>query len=158
MFMKLNKKRGVSDVVTTVLMILLVIAAIGILWVVIQKFVTSGVASVPTQADCLTLQLTLSNAKFSGSVMPANTLTVSVTRGGTSSATVNTGDLKFFVDGSSVTLTAPANPGIGETKVFSGIIAPSAPTIVPGTSKISVAAKIGDSTCSPSEPVTIVGP
>lgn len=51
--MKVSDKRGVSGVVTAVLLILLVIAAIGILWVVIQNFVEQGTSGVTGSADCL---------------------------------------------------------------------------------------------------------
>lgn len=149
--MKLNKK-GVSDVVTTVLMILLVIAAIGILWVVIQRFVTQGTGTVPNQADCLTLQLTPSNARFvaGGTGTPANTLNVSVTRGGTSTANPTA---VFFVDGSIVSSMNGTVPSIGEVKVF-GVSGLTSPAIANG-SRVKVAAKIGDTTCNPSEEITI---
>ena len=46
-------KRGISDIVTTVLLILLAIAAVGIIWVVIQGFINSGTKGVGSAADCL---------------------------------------------------------------------------------------------------------
>lgn len=135
--MKLNKKRGVSDVVTTVLMILLVIAAIGILWVVIQRFVTQGTNTVPSQADCISTTLTIGSASAS---------TVTVSRTGTSNAVIS--EVKIFVDGSLRTTTAGSPPGVGETKSY------TLSSAVTAGQKVTVAAKIGDTTCNPSQEFT----
>jgi len=59
--MKLNKK-AVSGVVTVVLLILLVIAAVGILWAVISNFTEDSTESVGTSAICLATQLEIVDA------------------------------------------------------------------------------------------------
>ena len=38
----MTNKKGMSDVVTTLIIILLVIAAIGIIWVVVKPFISGG--------------------------------------------------------------------------------------------------------------------
>ena len=48
----LTNKKGVSGVVTAFLLILLVIAAIGILWVVFQNFVKEGTKALEGSAAC----------------------------------------------------------------------------------------------------------
>ena len=48
-----NNKRGLSEVVTTLITILLVMVAIGIVWVVVQNIMKGGVGQVTTQSTCL---------------------------------------------------------------------------------------------------------
>ena len=50
-------KRGLSDVVTTVLIVLLTIVAIAILWSFLQPLFTSSGQKVQTQQQCLALSL-----------------------------------------------------------------------------------------------------
>lgn len=59
-------KRGLSEVVTTVLLILLVIAAIGIIWGFVQPFLTRGGEAVTTV--CLTLDIQPVNCKINYNV------------------------------------------------------------------------------------------
>jgi flagellin-like protein len=141
--MEVNKKRGVSDVVTTVLMILLVIAAIGILWVVIQQFVSKGTEGIPNQADCMTTTLSITDAKLNSTGLFAK-----VSRTG-SSTTVST--LKFFANGNSVALN-------GTVPDVSGIQTWTNASTLSGVSSgqsLTVAAVIGTTTCNPSESATI---
>lgn len=142
--MEINKK-GVSDVVTTVLMILLVIAAIGILWVVISRFVQQGTSSIPGTADCLTASLSIASAtNTSGS------LVVKVSRGGTGTGNITA--LKFFVDGISQNMNGNT-PNVGETQTFTNA---SALATSPGGKTVSVAAVIGTKTCDTADTATVV--
>ncbi|HRZ85500.1 MAG TPA: hypothetical protein P5277_01845 [Candidatus Paceibacterota bacterium] len=61
----MKSKKGLSDIITTVLMILLVIAAIAVLWVVIQNFVSKGTGEVASVADCMNTILDVSKADVS---------------------------------------------------------------------------------------------
>ena len=71
--MKFNKK-GLSEVVTTVIIILLVLVAIGIVWAVVNPTLKSGAQQV--SADCLSLSLepvtcdvTLTGAAFTSAAV-----------------------------------------------------------------------------------------
>ena len=48
-----NEKRGLSTVVTTLIIILLVLVAIGIVWIVIKGIIESGTQSVDYATKCL---------------------------------------------------------------------------------------------------------
>lgn len=47
-------KRAISTVISVVLLILLVLAAIGILWAVVNAFINEGTSGIEGSADCLT--------------------------------------------------------------------------------------------------------
>ena len=51
------KKRGLSTVVTTLIIILLVLVAIGIVWVVVRNIIQSGVEGVELSAKCLNVDV-----------------------------------------------------------------------------------------------------
>ncbi len=139
----MNKnKRGVSDVVTTVLMILLVIAAIGILWAVISNFVGRGTENVADTAECLAVQFQIDSAKN----VTETIANISVKR---VSGSADVTELKFFVDGASTTASGTV-PGVGETRVFSmtGLSSPAG-------KKVGIAAVVGDTTCNIADEETI---
>jgi len=50
-------KKGLSPIVANVLIILLVIAAVGILWGVVRGLVDSGAEQATTQTDCLLINM-----------------------------------------------------------------------------------------------------
>src|SRR3989344_5764031 len=47
-------KRGLSDIVTNVLIILLVLVAIGIIWLFVRPFIQQGAGGVAGASDCYT--------------------------------------------------------------------------------------------------------
>lgn len=49
----MNTKKGLSDVVTTVIIIALSLVAIAVVWVVVQGLITSNTDSTKTQSACL---------------------------------------------------------------------------------------------------------
>lgn len=51
-------RKGLSDIVTNVLIILLVLVAIGIIWYFVSPFIRSSAGSVQGTQDCLTIALT----------------------------------------------------------------------------------------------------
>lgn len=55
---KFLNKRGLSAVVTTLIIILLVMVAIGIIWVVVRNFVSGGVAGLEIGTKCLEIDIT----------------------------------------------------------------------------------------------------
>jgi hypothetical protein len=70
-----NTKRGLSTIVTTLIIILLVFIAIGIVWTVIQNVLTEGVENIDTRS--FTLDLEISKIFIDPS---SGYLTISVTR------------------------------------------------------------------------------
>jgi hypothetical protein len=54
----INSKRGLSDIVTNVLIILLVLVAVGIIWYFVQPFIRQGAQGIEGSKDCLTISVT----------------------------------------------------------------------------------------------------
>lgn len=53
----MKNKRGLSDVVTTVVIIALALVAITVVWVVVQNLISSNTDSINLQRDCLDINL-----------------------------------------------------------------------------------------------------
>ncbi|PIN90233.1 hypothetical protein COU60_01985 [Candidatus Pacearchaeota archaeon CG10_big_fil_rev_8_21_14_0_10_34_76] len=53
----INQKKGLSDIVTNVLIILLVLVAVGIIWAFLNPTIRTGAGQLGGAADCLTVQL-----------------------------------------------------------------------------------------------------
>jgi len=133
-------KKGISGVITAVLMILLVISAIGVLWVVINSFVTNNTSEIGSATACLSTQLTvLDNLVDTGT-------TVSVRRDGGSD---DLSQIYVYVDDVIVS-ELPSTIRVGEVDQIT-VSALSA------GQRVSVAAVIGAQTCGKSNEV-IVGP
>ena len=56
----MNNKKGLSTVVTTLIIILLVFIAVGIIWVVIRNVLQGGVEEINYEAKCLEISFTTS--------------------------------------------------------------------------------------------------
>lgn len=113
-----NSKKGVSEVVANVLIVLLVIVGIAVIWSVVKPTIDKGAAGV--QADCFTVSVEPVSCTLSGS-----TATVSVKRNpgsgtfesieilfsdGTDSGTVTSGitSLNELSTATTAALTLPA--------------------------------------------------
>ncbi|MEK6858968.1 MAG: hypothetical protein AABX53_03605 [Nanoarchaeota archaeon] len=53
----IQSRKGLSDIVTNVLIILLVLVAIGIIWAFVRPSLNQGASQLEGQADCLTIQM-----------------------------------------------------------------------------------------------------
>lgn len=53
----INNKRGLSGIVTTVIIVLLVLVAVGILWAVVGNMIEKNVESIDLNAKCLNVNL-----------------------------------------------------------------------------------------------------
>ena len=63
----MKNKKGLSDVVTTLIIILLVLVAIGILWGVLGPTFRGGAAQIGVSTDCLEINVeTISNGACTG--------------------------------------------------------------------------------------------
>tara|TARA_Y100000034_G_scaffold45400_1_gene55820 strand:- start:2798 stop:3226 length:429 start_codon:yes stop_codon:yes gene_type:complete len=61
----MNNKRGISGLVTTLIMVLLVLVSIGIVWTVIKNIISGGVEQI--SLGQLTIDLKIKEAKIEGS-------------------------------------------------------------------------------------------
>lgn len=55
--MRTQNKKGLSDIVTTVIIIVLSLVAIGIVWVVVRNLVEGGAEQIDVNQKCLTVEL-----------------------------------------------------------------------------------------------------
>lgn len=138
-------KKAVSGVVTTVLLILIVLAAIGIVWAVISNFLNQGTRSIEGSADCFSLQLSLESA-VNKTITPnfltnsnLNNVELRVKRiAGEGNVTA----IKFLVDGVDTSFSGTI-PSVAETRTFSArIINPEAVG-----KNVEIAAILGTRTC-----------
>ena len=53
----MKNKRGLSDIVITLIIVLLSLVAIGLVWFVVNNLIQSGTAGVETSAKCLNINL-----------------------------------------------------------------------------------------------------
>ncbi len=59
----IHNKKGLSEVVTTLIIILLVLVAIGIVWAVVSNILSSGAAQTEISAKCLQVDVKATAAK-----------------------------------------------------------------------------------------------
>lgn len=90
---KFNKK-GLSEVVTAILVILLVLVAISIIWVVVSRFMNQGAAEIGNSADCALIQLSITSAQN----LTTNQYSIGVSRGTGGPANVEKVKLFFTND------------------------------------------------------------
>ncbi len=106
-------KKGVSDVISVVLLILLVLAAVGILWYAISGFLNEGTKGVEGSADCLTNSFSIEDLDIIGT-----DLNVSVKK---TAGDVTPTRLEFIVKGIKVAVAevSPTTwPVTGETRIY----------------------------------------
>lgn len=77
-----NQKRGLSTVVTTLIIILLVLVAIGIIWVVIKGVVQTGSESVDYAVKCLNVDVKATSVLCDAAMSAVCNVTVSRKAGG----------------------------------------------------------------------------
>ena len=132
----MRNKKGISEVVTNVLILLLVVVAVGILWAFLQPLFKGAGTKTELSQACLNLQL--EPIKCTGA---SDSVVVTIKRGSDSVA-VNEVKLIFEKDDGSTNAnnTCDGVPGALETKVCGGVNLGFAPV------KVGVAAGIADST------------
>ena len=62
----MKSKKAISDVIVSVLMILLVIAAVTILGAVLFNFISDRTTTFGPKSDCMLVQLKILDAKYEG--------------------------------------------------------------------------------------------
>ena len=100
--MKFSRK-GLSDIVTNVLIILLVLVAIGIIWAFVRPAITQGAGQLQGAGDCLTIDVESVTCNAA-----ANTVTFKRNTGAGALAGV-----KFIVEKSTGTVTCDDKVGTG---------------------------------------------
>jgi len=143
----MNNKKGISDVVTTVLIVLLSLVAVAIVWSFLSPLITkSGTQIAQTQA-CLSASLEVSGCKLTGT----NVYNVTVKRSAGSADVRSIGLIFARADGSTNVTEQTSAPDELETRLYPGVS--------PGFNAINVAvaAGIADAKgvigyCTPSQP------
>jgi len=76
----MNSKRGLSDIVITLIIVLLSMVAIGLVWYVVNNLLQSGTEGVETSAKCLNINLEVKQATcVNGTVNQTCNITLSRT-------------------------------------------------------------------------------
>ncbi|PIN94420.1 hypothetical protein COU53_03640 [Candidatus Pacearchaeota archaeon CG10_big_fil_rev_8_21_14_0_10_30_48] len=133
-----SQKKGVSGVVTAVLLILLVVAAVGILWAVVQSLVSDSTGNVGSSTLCLTNTFSIESAVNDSTI---TTVKIKKTQGSDEITSIN-----FFIDGVSKTATTGTVPSLGETQSFN---------ITGVGSEVEIAPVLGETQCPNSDKATI---
>lgn len=140
-------KKALSDVVTTVLIVLLTLVAIGILWSFLQPLFTKSGAKIQQAEACFAV-----NLEISGCSVSATDANVTVKRNA-GSANVKEVRLIFGkADGSTMVVNQSDVPSELETKFYMSSLGFSAKSV-------AVAPGVADSQgtinyCNPTQPVT----
>jgi len=150
-------KKAVSGVIVTVLLVLLVFAAIAIVATVILPFVENNLADVQGQAACIKLGLEIESATFTpkdnsdpNNIIPVTT-TIKIKRTG---GDANISSINVFIDGQ---LKTPTNPNKAIPPEFTGEVSTYVFKEVNGKDKpVSIVPVLTDGTeCQEIGPVTI---
>lgn len=76
----MKNKQGMSAVITTLIIILLVIVALGIIWVVVKNVINSGVKQVDLATKCRSVEITA--VKIANTTPAGGSYNVTLTRTG----------------------------------------------------------------------------
>ncbi len=127
------RKKGLSDVITTVLIILLSLVAVAIISGVIVKYVQKGSGQIGEFGNCNKVDVLPQRCVISG-----NDVQVSIKRGGASNGQpISSIDLIFLQNGESTHVAAPGIPAVLETL-------PQTVTLTPAPTRVSLAVKLTD--------------
>ncbi|MCX8158870.1 MAG: hypothetical protein N3D20_01090 [Candidatus Pacearchaeota archaeon] len=149
----MKNKKGLSEVVTNVLIVLLVIVAIGAIWAFIYPMITKSGAQIEASQACLTLSTAMEITKCA---ISGTNVSVLVKRG---AGTADLKEVKLIFekdDGSTLNITTHTNvPTELETKAYSLTNLggnPKAVALVPGivdakTNKITSCAPLPKLEC-----------
>lgn len=135
------EKKGVSQIVTTILIILLVLAAIVIVWQAVKGTIEKGAETIESKTQCMDISLSIVSADVSDSTVKVMRLS-----GGNNDVVK---DVKILVEGISVTHNL-ADPSLDvlESKSYTGV------TMV-AENEVQVAAVLTDGTvCDISDTAT----
>ena len=146
------RTRGLSDVVATVLIVLLALAAVAIIWSFIRPALERSGTAVQTQSACLEVEVkaTSCDIKASGAVPPVITFdTVVQLVKAPGSGVTNIEAISIVTDKDGLTsrlgpiaFTAGATPPVGTTQPINGIANPGGSTVLAAPYRASAAAVV----------------
>jgi len=146
----MNNKKGLSDVITTVLIVLLTLVAVGLLWGFLSPLFLESGEKINTAKACLSVDLTIA-----GCVVDGNNADVTVRRG---AGDADLGEITLIFgnpDGSTTPKNQSGFPLELETKLY--------PDVVVGftAEDVAVSGGITDSQgeispCQPTQPVVCI--
>ena len=154
--MRVVGKKGVSDVVSTVLIILLVVAAVAIIGTIVLRTVTNTGAQVGTAVNCQELQILPTKCTYASGSPTLPTVLVNRKAGGTN-LVVSGLTLIFTKNGETETSVATAPfPQVLETKAYTLSTALTAPFSSPDSVQVAatITADGKSSTCPFSQKVS----
>ena len=146
------KKRGLSEVVSTVIIILLVLVAIGIIWAVVQPTLKNATRQVGTDCFTISLQTTCVKNIDTVAVLPnVVSYNFTVSRGTGAGALVG---LRFLLSDGTNTLSIQNSSvsGLDElsSKTYTSLVRPSGISGDPAkTISVKIAAEIQNKLCDP---------
>ncbi len=105
----MENKKGLSDIVVTLIIIVLSLVAIGVVWVVVSNMLKSGTASADIGAKCIGVQVSAINANCSDAT--SNVCTVSLSRTGTDNSPIGGVKLVFRNESAGVSSGVVDVPG-----------------------------------------------
>ena len=158
--MQKHNKKGLSEVITAILVILLVLVAIGIIWVVVQKFMTQGQNQAEGGINCITVQLSVASVIKDTTTTPKYVVTINRAPGGGSSP-VNEAKLVFKNDaGNSIVIDKTTVQTLGTLNLAElgqrsvDVSQISVTGTVTNPTSVAIAGVFSGNTCNPSEAKT----
>jgi len=116
--MNWKNKRGLSDIVITLIIVLLSLVAIGIVWVVVNGLLQSGTSGVETSAKCLSMNFEVKQIACSNGTTN-QTCNVTISRTGTETGEIGGIKMVFFdedtdTSGSLIDIAGNIEPLVGK--------------------------------------------
>ncbi|MEK6885078.1 MAG: archaellin/type IV pilin N-terminal domain-containing protein [Nanoarchaeota archaeon] len=151
-----KNKRGLSEVVTAIIVILLVLVAVGIIWAVVQNLLEEGAGEAEGGVDCISTQISVERVTREGTGADDTTnaykynVTVARSTGGPES--VSDLRLVFSTSTKSQTVTPAGTIAISELgKQSFTLLQPTDfdTSLESAATKVAVAAVISGRTCNP---------
>ena len=117
--MRYNKK-GLSTVVTTLIIILLVLVSIGIIWVVVRNVIETGTGEFDAATRCLKIDIRATSVDCGGSVNSCN-VTVERKAGGAEIGGIKIVFKNTSIPSSGGVLDQPGDIAVLTSETFSGL-------------------------------------
>ena len=156
------KRKAQSEIITTVLIILLVLAAVFIVWQAVKGTVTKGTTEIESQSACMDSDLSITDAKniTTNPAAAAANISVTVARGSDSLGSSLNSIKVILINASSGLTMATVDvttgiPAAFETKVLTGVTSSVALGKLDSYT-VKIAPKIGTTQCDPVATKTFV--
>ncbi len=121
----MKNKLGLSDIVITLIIIVLSLVAIGVVWVVVRNLITTGSTSISSNVECLDTNIGITAVACSNSTTNAGNIAcnLTLTRTGTEQSAIGGVDLVFSNQSSGISsdlinVAGNIQPLVGEMAVI----------------------------------------